>query len=157
MSTGLLDWIALEALRVSRGYGWIDWQDERGSLRSGLALKVGCQNGIVKDGQEAKMDIDLVTRRRVLLATYQRYLRADLAWNTSVREAKTWFPSSSQPSSSSIGNPGSKVRRLYEQRKCALLKMRAARVKLEAARQRLAMRHGEAEVSQVFLLTYAAD
>ena len=103
------------------------------------------------------MDVDLVTRRRVLLVTYRRYLQADRAWNTSMREAKTWFPPNSQPGPSPIGNPGSAVRRCYERRESALLQMQAARLKLEAARQRLARRRGKTQVSRVFLLTDAAD
>lgn len=102
------------------------------------------------------MHSDLATRRHVLLVTYQRYLDADRAWNTALREVKTWFPSSSQPGPSAIGNPGSAIRRLYEQRERALLQLEAARLKLETGRQRLAAKRQKAHVSRIFLLTYTS-
>ena len=66
------------------------------------------------------MHADLETRRRVLLLTYRRYLEADRAWNTALREMRTWFPTTRRPVSAIIGNPGSPIRRLYEQRARAM-------------------------------------
>ena len=95
----------------------------------------------------------LVTRRRVLLLTYQRYLKADRAWDTALRDVKTWLPSSSQPSHLIIGNPGSKIRKIYEQRERALMQLEAAHLKLETARQRLTARRAKTQTSWVMLLT----
>ena len=102
------------------------------------------------------MHSDLALRRRVLLVTYQRYLDADRAWSAALSEVKTWFPSSSQPGPSAIGNPGSMVRRLYEQREHALAQLEAARQRLETAKQRLAAKRQKTHVSRVVLLTYAS-
>ena len=102
------------------------------------------------------MHNELVKRRLVLLGIYERYPDADRAWITALHDVKTWFPPSSQPGSSTIGSPGSPVRRLYEQRERALLQLEAARCKLETAKQRLAARHQKAQVSRVVLLTYTS-
>ncbi len=83
------------------------------------------------------MHADLETRRRVLNVMFQRYLEADRCWNLALREMKSWFPTESQPNSSSIGNPGSPIRHLYEQRKRAMFQLEAAKTKLHVARQRL--------------------
>ena len=95
----------------------------------------------------------LVTRRRVLLVNYQRYLEADRAWDTALHEVKTWFPSNCQPSLLVIGNPGSKIRKIYEQRERALMQLEAAHIKLETARQRLNARRVKTQASFVVLLT----
>ena len=95
----------------------------------------------------------LVTRRRVLLVNYQRYLEADRAWDTALREVRTWFPSSSQSGLLAIGNPGSKIRKIYEQRERALMQLEAAHLKLETARQRLNARRVKTQASFVVLLT----
>ena len=100
------------------------------------------------------MDADLATNRRVLLVTYHRYLDADRAWSLALREIKTWFPTARQLSPSTIGNPGSPIRRLYEQRERALVQMEAARLKLEVARQRVAAMRRKMQASHVLLVTY---
>lgn len=100
------------------------------------------------------MHPDLATRRRVLLVNYRRYLEADQAWNVATREMKTWFPTASQPRPLAIGNPGSPIRRLYEQRERAMLQLEAARLKLEVARKLLAERRLKMQGSRVLLVTY---
>ena len=102
------------------------------------------------------MQIELATRRRALLITYQRYLDSDRAWNAALRETRAWFPSGDRPGSLTIGNPGSPIRRLYEQRERALLQLYAARVKLETARQRLTAKRRNADVPRVMLITCSA-
>lgn len=92
------------------------------------------------------MHADLATRRRVLLLTYQRYIAAERAWAEAQRELKAWFPSASQPRAPIIGNPGSAIRRLYDQRARAILQLEVARGKLDVARQRLEKRHHETHV-----------
>jgi len=100
------------------------------------------------------MHSDLATRRRALLITYQRYLEADRAWEVAISDMQNWFPKRKKPSPLTIGNPGSPIRRLYERRELALMQLEAARQKFETAKQRLATRHQEAQVSRVVLLTY---
>ena len=99
------------------------------------------------------MHADLLTRRRVLLLTYQRYLEADRAWKAALRDVNTWFPPTRRPGPAMIGNPGSRVRRLYEQRERALLQLDTARLKLETARKRLAERRRTTLAPRILLLT----
>lgn len=101
------------------------------------------------------MNTDLLTRRRALLVTYRRYLAADRAWALALREMKTWFPAASRPGASAIGNPGSPIRRLFEQRERALLQFETARLKLEVAKQRFAARERARRPVRVMLITSA--
>lgn len=102
------------------------------------------------------MHTDLAMRRRVLLVTYQRYQKADRAWDIARQEMKSWFPRGERPNSSEIGNPGSPIRRLYEQREHAMLQLDAARLKLDVARQRLATRREKAQKAPMLFLTYTS-
>ncbi|MDW4498473.1 hypothetical protein R5H30_10815 [Sulfitobacter sp. D35] len=86
------------------------------------------------------MHTDLEKRRRVLVTTYRRYLDADRAWSVAQSEVKAWFPEMTMAHRVTIGDPGSKVRRLYDARSRAMLQFQTARTKLEAARLRLARR-----------------
>ncbi len=83
------------------------------------------------------MHTDLGTRRRVLIVMYQRYLGADRNWNLAQREMRTWFPTEDGPNPLRMGNPGSPIRRLYEQREQAMFQSKAAHVKLYKAWQHL--------------------
>ncbi len=100
------------------------------------------------------MHTDLATRRRVLVVMYQRYLEADQSWNLALRDMRTWFPAESQPNPSRMGNPGSPIRRLYEQRKRAVFQLEAAHIKLDAARQRLAENLPRRNIAPFLYLTY---
>jgi hypothetical protein len=100
------------------------------------------------------MHTDLATRRRVLLIMYQRYLVADRTWTLAQREMKTWFPAESQPSPSTIGSPDSPMRRLFEQRRRALLQLEAARVKLHTGKQRLTKNRRRTNMTTLRYLTY---
>ncbi len=100
------------------------------------------------------MHTDLETRRRVLIVMYERYLEADRGWNLALHEMKTWFPPENQPNSSRIGNPGSQIRRLYEQRKRAMLQLEAAQLKLDVARQRLAHKRPTQNSAPLLCITY---
>lgn len=101
------------------------------------------------------MHSDLATRRRVLLLTYHRYIAAEQAWVDAQRELKTWFPPTAQPRLSRIGNPGSVIRRLYDQRERAILQLQVARAKLEVARQRMERRRQEPKASYIAYITHA--
>lgn len=86
------------------------------------------------------MHSDLQTRRRVLLVAYRRYLEAERALSLARQEMKTWFPASLRPGDTAIGQPGSRIRRVYERRERAILQLTAAKGKLESARTRLTAR-----------------
>ena len=100
------------------------------------------------------MHTDLATRRRVLQLTYQRFLDADRVWSMALRDVKTWFPSANQPNPFTIGNPGSRIRRLYEKRERAMLQLHAARLKLRVARKRMAERSRKTEKTRLLFLTH---
>ena len=100
------------------------------------------------------MHIDLKIRRRVLLVTYERCLRADRAWSIALREMRAWFPDTNQPYRSTIGSPGSPIRRLYERRERAILQLETARGKFEEAKRRLATRRQKPQAPRVLLVTY---
>jgi len=102
------------------------------------------------------MHTDLATRRRVLLVTYQRYQKADRAWDVARQEVKSWFPRGEWPSSSRIGDRGAHIRRLYEQRERAMIQLDAARLKLDVARQRLALRRQKTMTTPTLFLSYTS-
>ncbi|MCW3782434.1 hypothetical protein [Defluviimonas salinarum] len=100
------------------------------------------------------MHPDLRVQRRVLVASYTRYMVADREWTVATQEARSWFPAGKRPTSPLLGDPGSRVRRLYEARERALQRLLLAREKLERARLRLAeRRRRDAEGTRIYLLT----
>ena len=82
------------------------------------------------------MKSEFENRRRALLIFYRRYLAADRAWRLAQAEAVSWFPVQFRPAVPPIGNPGSKLRRLHDQRDRALAKLTVAHLKLGNARKR---------------------
>ncbi|SIT03268.1 hypothetical protein SAMN05421759_11122 [Roseivivax lentus] len=83
---------------------------------------------------------DLDPRRRAVFIFYQRYQELDRAWQRAQRDALSWFPSGARPKGLLIGAPGSKLRRLYEQRDRARSQLEAAQRKFDEARHRHALR-----------------
>lgn len=83
------------------------------------------------------MDDLIKHRRRVLVATYLRFLAADRAWVEATDDARTWVHGTPR-SVATLGAPRSRIRRLYAQRDRALTRLQVARLKLEVARRRLA-------------------
>lgn len=84
------------------------------------------------------MHTELETRRRVLLVTYRRYIEAERALTVARREMQAWFPPASRPRDTAIGQPGSRIRGIYDRRERAMLQLATAKAKLEEARRRLA-------------------
>ena len=82
------------------------------------------------------MQSDLELRRRILVKFYRRYDIADRAWQAATQGAVSWLREAPPGKLALIGDPGSRVRRLYERREDARQRLYAAREKLEAARQR---------------------
>ena len=87
------------------------------------------------------MDPELETRRRVLLLAHARYIAAEHAWTKAQREVQSWFPKTQRPTVVTIGNPGSMIRRLHDQRERTILQLEVARIKLEVAKRRLERKH----------------
>ena len=97
------------------------------------------------------MLVELQTRRRAVALAYRRYVEADYAWNSSTQSAMGWFPDARQSHVAIIGNPGSKVRRLYSQRERAMLQLETARQKLDVAKARLLKRHHQASIGPLLI------
>jgi hypothetical protein len=82
----------------------------------------------------------LEAHRRLLIVAYQRYLAADRALETARSAAVSWFPVATSGNTVLIGDPGSRIRRLYEHRDRALARLTLARQALEEAESRMRKR-----------------
>ncbi|AQS49809.1 hypothetical protein BMG03_09350 [Thioclava nitratireducens] len=94
---------------------------------------------------------ELMTRRRALSLAFERYIEADKAWRDALVGLNDWFPRSANRRPGLIGNPGSPIRRLYDARSRALLRLEVTQVKLATAKRRLAERRAR-ELPPVFLI-----
>ena len=103
------------------------------------------------------MHADLAARRRLLLLAYQRYMEADRSWSVAIEEMRAWFPKESPNRLCSIGNPGSRIRSLYERRAKAISQLEAARIKLDVGKQRLAGRAGVAKTRHILFIAGKVD
>lgn len=99
------------------------------------------------------MQRDLSVQRWVLIVSYRRYLDADRAWTQVQREARSWFPARKPSKVTILGDPGSRVRRIYEAREEALARLLLVRAKLERARKRLDRQQQREGGMRVLLLT----
>ena len=79
------------------------------------------------------MDRRLEGYRRVLFVAYQRYLAADRALQIAQAGALRWFPNARTRGTALIGNPGSRIRLLYERRDRAIARLQLSREALERA------------------------
>ncbi|SDC62647.1 hypothetical protein [Ruegeria marina] len=79
----------------------------------------------------------LKIRRRMLDKALRRYALADAAWRRGLEQAALLVPGAMGRGHVMIGNPGSRVRRLYDERDRALQRLAAARTKLHEARRRI--------------------
>lgn len=99
------------------------------------------------------MHRDIETNRRVLLLAYRRFLEVDRAWDMALREVNSWFPSARQVGLSILGNPGSPIRRLHDQRDRAIRQLEAAYQKLEVAKKRMAARRQKSQAKRILFIT----
>ncbi|MGR3635007.1 MAG: hypothetical protein ACU0BK_03680 [Shimia sp.] len=84
------------------------------------------------------MHPDLKTCRRLFVQASQSYTAADFAWRKALSHARALVPGAVSRKVSTIGAPGSRMRRLYEARDKALHRLQVAHLKLDVARTRLA-------------------
>ncbi|MEO1676588.1 MAG: hypothetical protein AAFU80_00355 [Pseudomonadota bacterium] len=82
------------------------------------------------------MNTEFALRRRLLVVAQTRYAQADAAWAAAAEAALSWFPAESRPAVPPIGDPGSALRRLWEERERALRRFAAARLRMDRARAR---------------------
>jgi hypothetical protein len=85
------------------------------------------------------MKAELAKRRRVLIDFYTEYLVADRAWTEALDAASELVPDVVGHGYWRLGEPRSRLRRLYLERDNALRRMMVARMKLKVAKQRLEM------------------
>ena len=97
------------------------------------------------------MHTDLQINRRVVINATQSYTRADADWHRGLSHVAEIFPDVLGHGFWQIGNPGSRIRKLYERREQALRHLDVARLKLQTARKRLRDRH-EASRSKAIVL-----
>jgi hypothetical protein len=100
------------------------------------------------------MDEHLEVRRRVLIVAYRRYLVADQALQAARASALSWFPEAPPRSTMPIGDPGSRIRRLYDRRDRALARLSLARQELEEAQRRMRQRRIHATPRVVCISLY---
>ena len=104
------------------------------------------------------MHPDLQINRRVIINATQSYTRADADWHKGLRHVAEIFPEVLGHGYWRIGNPGSRIRKLYERREQALRRLDVARLKLQIAKKRLRDRHESSRSDVVaFFITYRPD
>jgi len=103
------------------------------------------------------MHRDIETNRRVLLLAYRRFLEVDRAWDMALREVNSWFPSASRVGRSTLGNPGSPIRRLHDQRHRAIAQLEAAYQKLEIAKKRMSAKRQKTQTEAILFITYESN
>lgn len=97
------------------------------------------------------MHADLKSRRRLLINASQSYVFADDAWHQGLREATAFITDAVGPNTWKIGNPGSRIRMLYEARDQALQRLVVARLKIQVAKQRIQDRQLRPPKATLFL------
>ncbi|MGR3761053.1 hypothetical protein ACUXV3_13105 [Roseobacteraceae bacterium NS-SX3] len=100
------------------------------------------------------MHPDLRKRRAILIRARTIYEQADADWRAGLRAAQELVPGSRSRGYWSIGNPGSRIRALYDERDRALQRLDVALQKLEVARERLRQREAEAARARLRYLVY---
>jgi hypothetical protein len=81
------------------------------------------------------MKPDHQTYRRVLQIYYRRYLRAERALRIAQNEAASWLPTKQHRMVLLIGNPGSRMRELYERRNRAMEQLSLVQQEFDALRK----------------------
>jgi hypothetical protein len=79
----------------------------------------------------------LKSRRRLLVVASRTYMEAEDAWRSGLREASVFLADAAGRRHCMIGNPGSRIRRLYDERERAVERLTYAQMKLHVARERL--------------------
>ena len=100
------------------------------------------------------MHPNLHVRRRVIIKASQGYTRADQAWHDALVQAAVFVPDVAGKGYWQIGNPGSRIRRFYDERERALQRLQVARLKLQTARDRSRMQDRHAGSAPVFFIEY---
>ncbi|MFC6638862.1 hypothetical protein GV827_19170 [Sulfitobacter sp. JBTF-M27] len=100
------------------------------------------------------MHADLKSRRRLLVIASQRYVVADSAWQQGLREAAAFIPDVVSHNIRKIGNPGSRIRKLYEARDHALQRLLVAQFKLQVAKKRIQDQQSRPPKATLFLVVH---
>lgn len=89
--------------------------------------------------------------RRVLQLYYRRYLRAELALRMAQDDAASWLPARQHRMVLLIGNPGSRIRTLYERRNRAMEHLSFIQKELDELKKPASPPH-----AQIRLIDYSA-
>lgn len=98
------------------------------------------------------MHADLKSRRRLLVNASQSYVVADGAWHQGLREAVAFISDAVGHNVWKIGNPGSRIRKLYEARDHALQRLVVAQLKIQVAKKRIQDQQSRPPKASSFLL-----
>lgn len=98
------------------------------------------------------MHPDLKARRRMVIHASRAYMVADLSLRRALEDARVLVPDVIDHNVWRIGHPGSRIRRLYDERHRAMERMEVARLKLDLARRRLMERRSP---RRVLAITYS--
>lgn len=101
------------------------------------------------------MHTDLDIYYQLLLRCYRRYLEADRRVSSALDELRDFFPVQEIPHRGTIGAPGSRFRRLHDERAAALLRLQSAHRKFRAAQRRIARR--QQRPRKAFLISLRVD
>ena len=97
----------------------------------------------------------LETHHRFVAVAYRRYLDADQMLVLALNDLREVFPANRMPYRGTIGAPGSRIRRLYEDRDRALCRLQASFEEFKAAKARMAARSRPRPPRRIALLGYA--
>ncbi|KNG93167.1 hypothetical protein [Pseudaestuariivita atlantica] len=101
------------------------------------------------------MHTDLEVYYQLLLRSYRRYLEAERRVSSAREGLREVFPVREIPYHGTIGAPGSRFRRLYDERASALFRLQSAHEKFRAAQRRVERRN--ASTCDVFLIGWQKD
>ena len=99
------------------------------------------------------MHTNLEVRRRALVRAYNQYLLAERNWVNAMEDVRSLCSREFRSQTTLVGNPGSPIRRLHEQRQKALQRLKVSRLKLAIAKRRLLRRSTKPAV--VYRLSYS--
>ncbi|HSF91805.1 MAG TPA: hypothetical protein VLA51_06330 [Paracoccaceae bacterium] len=89
--------------------------------------------------------------RRVLQLYYRRYLRAERALRMAQNEAASWLPARQHRMVLLIGNPGSRMRALYERRNRAMRQLSLIQQELDELKKPVPLSR-----ARIMLIDYSA-
>lgn len=104
---------------------------------------------------EVEMKDEVLSYYRLLSRAYQRYLGAEARLMAAREEMRSIFPPGQMPYDGAIGARRSRIRRLYDERTEALLRLQSSAEKFKRAKMRAST--GRRRVTEIRLLSVRFD